>query len=201
MGEWRDEELASLAEVKLRRPRIASRCRRCASSCAWLGSGSGSGPGLTLTLTTQVTLNLQRLLACLKLAPLTLLPSTLAKRLGVGEGGGVHWGWGWEWGLGSSLVTRLDKVVQHADGGEVVGRRLGRAELRREECRRAVPARGKQGGSAPSGVRPGARRVRWLRRRGGRGDATAVLSDGRDGRGHRRGRVEKVVVAAAEAAG
>ena len=94
----------------------------------------------------------------------------------------MHWGWGWEWGLGSSLVTRLDKVVQHADGGEVVGRRLGRAELRREECRRAVPARGKQGGSVPSGVRPGARRVRWLRRRGGRGDAAAVLSDGRAGR-------------------
>ena len=88
MGERRDEELTSLAEVELRRPRIASRCRRCASSCAWLWSGSGSGPDLTLTLTLtlQVTLNLQRLLACLELAPLTLLPSTLAKRLGAGEG-------------------------------------------------------------------------------------------------------------------
>ena len=42
--------------------------------------------------------------------------------------------------MDSSLATRLDKVVQHTDGCEVVGRRLGRAEVRREECRRAVPA-------------------------------------------------------------
>eukprot|EP00964_Phaeocystis_antarctica_P074598 scaffold45886_cov49-Phaeocystis_antarctica.AAC.3 len=40
----------------------------------------------------------------------------------------------------------------------------------------------KAGGSVPSGGRLGARRVRWLRRRGGRGDAAAVLSDGRAGR-------------------
>ena len=33
-----------MAESDLRRPRIASRCRRCASSCAWLGSGSGPHP-------------------------------------------------------------------------------------------------------------------------------------------------------------